>query len=744
MNNEILVGALAPIVSRVITTHHWVKRDGKMSHRGRPLTEKHLAHHVNGGPACGAAQIAPGAATTLIAALDFDSHQGETPWCDMQEVALRVMAALEAMGLAPIPFRSSGGSGMHIYLLWAAPQDAYSVRAALRAALESCGLHSGVGGVSRGEVEIFPKQNSVPADGFGNMFILPLAGKSVPLDPFELDDMPKDYAATMEWPESPSVPVLEREAPVAPAVGEIPVELEQLRAALAAIPNSGDHELDYDEWRNVIFALHHATGGSADGLALAHEFSARSSKYTPAFLEERVWPHIKSSHDGERGAITARTILKMAREHGWQEPVEDDFEVIELAPGEKPPARRPAYRRDNNGAILAVIENVVMGLECATEVDAHIRFDEFRAEIMIAREGTSEWRTFGDADYTRLQIRLEQIGFKKLAKEMMRDAVWLVAEDNRFDSAVEWIQTLTHDGVARVDTFLRDYMGAPDTPYTRAVSRYMWTAFAGRVLSPGCEAPMVPVLIGGQGAGKTRSVKAMAPAMDFYAELNLADRDADASRIMRGRLVLELGELRGLHSRDSESIKAFISRTHENWVPKFKEFTSQFARRFLFIGTTNQDEFLADETGERRWLPVRVGRCDVAALTADRLQLWAEARDMFELAGIDWSEAETLAREVHAEHKISDPWTPIVEAWLAAPDEFDDDENATPGKREFLQVHEIAQGALRMDAKSLSKREEMRIGKVLQVLGYTRDRRRFDGARARVWVKASGTTGTTT
>ena len=79
---------------------------------------------------------------------------------------------------------------------------------------------------------------------------------------------------------------------------------------------------------------------------------------------------------------------------------------------------------------------------------------------------------------------------------MIRDAVWLVADEHRFDSAVEWIGTLKWDGVARVESFLRDYMGVTDTPYTRAVSRYMWTALAGRVLSPGCEAPMAPVFIG--------------------------------------------------------------------------------------------------------------------------------------------------------------------------------------------------------------------------------------------------------
>jgi len=734
MNNEILAAALAPIVSRVVTSHCWVKRDGKMSHTNRPLTAAKLEQHVNGGAAYGAAQIPPGGTATQISALDFDSHKGQTPWPEMQRVALTVMAKLEEFGLHPIPFRSSGGAGLHVYVLWDAPQDAYSVRYCMRTVLESCGLRSGVAGVSRGEVEIFPKQNSVPADGFGNMFVLPLSGASVPLDTFELDDMPKQYAAEMDWPVSQPVPVVEREQPVAPAVGEVSIELAQLRAALDAIPNKDDDELDYDAWRNIIFALHHATVGSDEGLALAHEFSARSSKYAPDFLNDRVWPHIKHAHDGERGAITARTILHTAREYGWQEPIEDDFEAIVPAPGEAPPRSRPGFRRNKNGEILAVIENVVKGLADTHESGVHIRFDEFRAEIMLAQQGTEDWRGFTDADYTRLQIRLEQQGFKKLTKEMMRDGVWLVADDNRFDSAVQWLRALEWDGTPRIENFLRDYMGVVDSEYVRAVSRYMWTALAGRVLSPGCEAPMAPVFVGKQGAGKTRAVKALAPAIDFYSELNLAERDAEASRRMRGRLVLELGELRGLHTRDAESIKAFISRTHEEWRTLYKEFNTHFARRFVFFGTTNQEEFLGDETGERRWLPICVGVCDPEAIARDCLQLWAEACVVYDLTDIDWRDAERLAVHVHAAHKVSDAWTPIVETWLDTPGDFED-ETTTPRTRNFLRANDVLIDALRFEAKSITKREEIRIGKVLQVLGYVRERRMIGKQQVRVWVQ---------
>ncbi|MDR8106179.1 PriCT-2 domain-containing protein [Burkholderia cenocepacia] len=322
-----LVAALAPIVSRVVTSHCWIKRDGPPSHIRKPLTAERLAHHVNDGPAYGAAQIAPGESTTRVACLDLDSHKGETSWYDMQATALRVMTQLEARGMRPIPFRSSGGAGLHIYMLWDEPQDAYSVRCLLRDALAACELRDGTKGVAAGQVEVFPKQNSVPADGFGNMFVLPLAGKSVPLDPFELDDMPKEHAADMDWPASADVPFVAREEIVMPGAADVPVELETLKSALDMIPNAGDDELDYEEWRNVVFAIHHAARGSDDGLALAHAFSARSSKYNPQFLDERVWPHIGKTSSDERAPITGRTVLHLARAHGWQEPIEDDFEV---------------------------------------------------------------------------------------------------------------------------------------------------------------------------------------------------------------------------------------------------------------------------------------------------------------------------------------------------------------------------------------------------------------------------------
>lgn len=326
--NDILVGALSPIVSRVRTSTCCVKRSQGVRRVKAALTADKLAHHVNGGPAYGVYPMEPGTSTTRVALFDLDSHKGETPWPAMQDAALKVVRALEAHALRPVAFRSSGGAGIHLYVLWDEPQDAHSVRHTLRTALADAGFTDGTAGVAAGQVEIFPKQDSVPADGYGNMFVLPLAGKSVPLDAFELDDMPKEWAANMEWPASAAVPVTVPESHEPVEHTEVPVELELLKSALDAIPNSGEFELDYESWRNVIFGLHYETRGSDEGLALAHEFSARCSKYEPA-KTEKDW---NGARDDRKEGITGRTILYVAREYGWEEPITDEFDPLEPEP----------------------------------------------------------------------------------------------------------------------------------------------------------------------------------------------------------------------------------------------------------------------------------------------------------------------------------------------------------------------------------------------------------------------------
>src|SRR5574341_1325138 len=186
-----LIAALRPLTSRVRTDVTAAKEVGEKHSTWRrvPLTEERLAQHLNGGPARGVCPIKAGESVTMVALLDFDSHGGETSWGEMAATAAGVADTLAlAWGAPVVAFRSSGGRGVHLYLLWDEPQDAYSVREWLRGVLQACGLKSGTRGVVNGEVEIFPKQDEVPLGGFGNQFILPLAGASEPLEYDDLAD----------------------------------------------------------------------------------------------------------------------------------------------------------------------------------------------------------------------------------------------------------------------------------------------------------------------------------------------------------------------------------------------------------------------------------------------------------------------------------------------------------------------------------------------------------------------------
>lgn len=718
--NPELIRALLPITTRVRTDVTAKRVENGSIWTKDALSDALMLKHLNGGPARGCSPIKAGESVTLVALLDLDSHKGESTWDEMTAAAAKVIDELELMGHNPIPFRSSGGKGIHIYLLWDQPQDAHSVRVMLSDTLQRCGYSEGTDGVSRGQIEVFPKQDSVPLDGRGNMFILPLAGESVPLEPLlDLAPMAKEHALNIQWASSPSVPVVD--APVRQTSSSSAVDLDVLATALDAIPNEGDLALAYEPWRDVIFGIHHASQGSDEGLALAHKFSARSDKYDKDFLNQRTWAYIKDRDDG----ITARTVLAMAEGFGWTDPAEV-FSPVVIAHSD---TSVPKLRRDKNGAILATVENLAAALRKPGYSGTQLRFDQFRDEIMHAAPDDDQWLPFGDADYTRLRITLERKGFKPVGREIIRDVVMLVAYENPFDSAIEWLGQQSWDGKPRVESFLATYFGVEDTIYSRAVSRYLWTAMAGRVLKPGVKTDMVPILVGEQGAGKSSAVAAMVPDQQFFCEVSFSEKEDDLSRKMRGRLLAEIGELRGLHTKELEAIKAFITRTHENWIPKYREFATQFPRRLVFIGTTNKDEFLADETGNRRWLPVKVGAVDVVGIRAACLQLWAEAAVLFGQSGVEYSAAEKLSAAAHAEHTIGDAWVEIVNDWM---DKADPYTGTVPRTCDFLRTTDVLKNALGLDSKVIAKREEMRIAVVLKQLGYIRKKVRV--GKVTIWA----------
>lgn len=284
-----------------------------------------------------------------------------------------------------------------------------------------------------------------------------------------------------------------------------------------------------------------------------------------------------------------------------------------------------------------------------------------------------------------------------------------------------------------IERFYTTHLGAEDTPYVRAVSMYHWTAMAHRIEHPGAQADMAPIWVSPQGSGKTSSLREMVLEPDWYGELNLQDRDADLSRLIKGKVLIELPELRGLNSKDIEWIKAFISRREERWIPKFMEFATVYKRRCIFIGTTNSDQFLADETGNRRFLPVRLGRKqDIQAIIRDRRKLWAEAGRLAREKGILWQDAARLAPVEHENFMVHDILEDKIARWLG---EMELGQSRTNGDREFLTTEEIACDCLHLEVNRLRGNEGQKIARIMRKLGYEPVRIYMNGVKVRAWRK---------
>lgn len=389
------------------------------------------------------------------------------------------------------------------------------------------------------------------------------------------------------------------------------------------------------------------------------------------------------------------------------------------------------------GKIEATAENIFNACAQGSMIFRRIAYDAFTDNLvwckMTEAKGEEKWRVFTDADTVAVRIQLEQRGFKPMGIELLRSCIHAAGKQNAVDTAIAWLSKLHWDGVERISRFAIDCWGWKDSDYSLSVGRYVWTAMAGRVLEPGVRADMAPILVGLQGIKKTTAIQAMAPSEDMYAEIKLDERDDDLSRKLRGKLIGELEELRGLNTRALEEIKAFVSRRRESWVPKYKEFETFFLRRSILVGSTNEDEILADPTGERRWLPGYSIAVDVERIRETRDQLWAEGAAMFMLEGVAWKEAERLAKIEHPTFKVADSWERAIMAWLRTP--IGIDEQAVPMDKGYVSAGEIMREALGLTLAQQNRAHEQRVTRAMKHIGFRQSEIEEEGFTSKVFTK---------
>ena len=369
--------------------------------------------------------------------------------------------------------------------------------------------------------------------------------------------------------------------------------------------------------------------------------------------------------------IDDRKFLMMVN---YSEPVTaDDFPLVEVAQPkegedlgkrELAPHEAPNLARLKNGRFVVSLGNLFDALRHYQWTGFRIFYDEFLQSTMVQFNGDIP-RPLTDDDVCDFRKRLEQKGFSSIGKDMMDSTIGIMRKYFREDLAKKWLEGLpSWDMVPRCERFLSDYCNVEDSLAARTASRYLWETLAGRILTPGAKADVMLVLYGDQGLRKSSAIAAIAPDENLATEVSFEDRKSDIYRAVKGKLVVEIPELAGMGKKDLESLKALLSAKNDTYVEKFEKNARTYPRRHVFIGSTNEDQFLTD-VQNRRFAVVHVqDGINVDKIIADRDQLWAEAKLMYQVNGIEQPEVEAAFKDINEQYRLEDPWEAQLELYL--------------------------------------------------------------------------------
>jgi hypothetical protein len=245
----------------------------------------------------------------------------------------------------------------------------------------------------------------------------------------------------------------------------------------------------------------------------------------------------------------------------------------------------------------------------------------------------------------------------RVPKTELGDYITLIADANRRNPAVEFIEATPWDGVDRIrDLALTLDPVDPDLAAV-LIRRWVVGAVAAAYTDEGVALQGVLVLQGPQNAGKTTWCRVLAGCRDdLFVEglmLNPADRDSVKPAI--SKWIAELGEIDATFRKaDIAALKSFVTRPTDELRLPYARASSTYPRRTAFCATVNDKRFLRDETGNRRFWTIETGPGMIARHGVDIAQVWAQAAHLWragEPFNLQRDELERLnaANEAHTE-----------------------------------------------------------------------------------------------
>jgi len=271
-----------------------------------------------------------------------------------------------------------------------------------------------------------------------------------------------------------------------------------------------------------------------------------------------------------------------------------------------------------------------------------------------------------DADYLHTQIYVQHFEFPTIGLELIRNAVDYRCQQIGVHPVIQYLDSLVWDGEYRMSYLFSHYFDATanSVDYLQEISRCFLGSMVARIYDPGCKCDYMVVLEGAQGIGKSQACRILGgdwfgdnmPALDGH-------NDKDVSAFLAGKWLVEDSELASHNRGEINRLKSFLSRQVEDYRRPYAKLPGQERRSCVLIGTTNEDTYLRDTTGGRRFWPVKCGTIDLEGLTRDRDQLFAEAADWIMIQKKRHWPAPIFERFILAEQEArqeADAWEEII------------------------------------------------------------------------------------
>lgn len=425
---------------------------------------------------------------------------------------------------------------------------------------------------------------------------------------------------------------------------------------------------------------------------------------------------------------------------------------------------RNSLVRTREGDVKGAPHNMMLILENDPELAGIFWLDEFGNRIALARK--PPWPGASCDEFTE-QDALELAAWlgspdrytMTIGIDMVMACVEAIARRRKRHSVREYLLGLEWDGVKRVGAIFPAYFGAVNDDYARdcgpcfmvsAVSRILWSD--PKQPTQASKVDFMVVLESDQGGGKTTAVlELFSPA--WYAEATESPMHKDFYQCLRGRWGVEIGEMDAFSKADVSKVKQAITVRFDVYRASYARNPRAYRRECVFVGTTNKDDWQRDETGARRFLPIRVGTVDIHKLLADRDQLWAEAVHLFR-NGFEWWRLPADAQREQDKRYSEDVWTARVVRWLDGhtcdlteqlPDDrvqvinitaSDGKGNEWPDRRRQVSecsIAEILSYAIGVEPSKQDRQASMRVGTIMTRLKWGHYRPVYAGERVRFY-----------